>query len=295
MSAAEPGRASFDVVEEARILAEKLSFYQNAVDQAPTDRACDFAAYMHDPSAREEQFNIEYDRYEAEMESGLQRARKELREFTTRYRAELGEGYLPSEDSGPTMPGVPAPGMAPTAEHGRWPDTPTTTDREGAEPMTDTTRDDNDATESWPEQQMRADFMHAQASYGRDPEDYDPADGVDYADYASRWVNSQEWATEWLYLECATAGELSEQQEHELGIAADPQSPVRARSREQVRYIAEHGIERDADGFLTSHYVTRVDEREAELAAAPLADYRPGRTLADSLARTDTERDGAER
>ncbi|WP_028477345.1 hypothetical protein [Nocardia sp. CNY236] len=131
----------------------------------------------------------------------------------------------------PTMPSEAPPGMAPTTRrsqlqardmtgHGRWPDTTTTSNREGAEPMNNTTHPEHD-------------------------------------------TESNESATEEL-------------------------SPMQRRGEDQARYIAEHGIARDASGLLTSHHVTRVEERAVGSAApSPLADYQPGSALDHG-----TDRDG---
>ncbi|MFE2999367.1 hypothetical protein ACFXG4_30710 [Nocardia sp. NPDC059246] len=154
-----------------------------------------------------------------------------------------------------------------------------------------------DETESETEQQMRADFMHAWGTYNNSW-DYDPADDIDYMEYAGPWLSGdQRWMNEWIYLEDATL-----QWAENPDLFAEVQdgdrktlSSVQVRSQEQARYIAEHGIERDESGLLTSHYVTRVQDR-AESAAgvsSPLADYRPGNALAAHLA--NSERDGFER
>ncbi|MBF6298488.1 hypothetical protein IU459_13165 [Nocardia amamiensis] len=209
----------------------------------------------------------------------------------------------------PTMPSEPPPGMDPTTwrsrlqvrdmtGHGRWPDTSTTrTDHEGAEPMTNLSHEHE--TESITEQQMRADFMHAWSYAQRmTPEDYDPADQVAYGEYADRWTGGEEqWADEWLYLEDATTRWRDDRAGAERQLAfhqrADLLSPIEARSEDQARYIAAHGIERDEHGLLTSHYVTRVPDWAAGAAGSALADYQPGNVLAAS--RANSERDGAER
>jgi hypothetical protein len=192
----------------------------------------------------------------------------------------------------PDMPGEATPGMH------RWPDT-TTTNHEGAEPMTDTTRaaagEELHETESDTEQQMRADFMHAESFVARSPEDYDPADEVGYSEYASPWLSGGDrWANEWLFLSDASLRWRDDPAAAEtiMRHRESVMSPIERRSEEQARYIAEHGIERDEHGLLTSHYVTRVEDRAAT-TASPLADYRPGNALAATLA--NTERDGVER
>ncbi|WP_433622755.1 hypothetical protein [Nocardia sp. CA-120079] len=125
--------------------------------------------------------------------------------------------------------------------------------------------------ESETEQQMRADFMRAESCVARSPEDYDPADEVDYAEYASPWLNGDErWMHEWVYLSDATqrwrdnpaAAETSLVQR--VGVL----SAIEARSEDQARYIAEHGIERDDHGLLTSRYVTRVEDQEWDISEA---------------------------
>jgi hypothetical protein len=154
-------------------------------------------------------------------------------------------------------------------------------------------------TGSWTEQQMRADFMHAQSCVSHDPEDYDPADHVDYDSYASRWMNGDEtWMNEWIYLQSATVDWRTDPAAAETALRAvrdGELTPIQARSQEQAGYIAEHGIERDEHGFLTSHYVTRVEERSGSATdtRSPLADYRPGNAVAAHLA--NPERDGVDR
>ncbi|MFF0529551.1 hypothetical protein ACFYT3_14275 [Nocardia amikacinitolerans] len=206
------------------------------------------------------------------------------------------------------MPSEPPPGMNPTTwrsylqirdmtGHGRWSATATTTttDHEGAEPMTDTTAATHQV-ESDTEQQMRHDFMQAErfSARMRDPEQYDPADSVDRFEYASPWLNrTDEWAEHWMYLSEAAdrwrkdpaAAQARLERWHE------EMTPIEGRSEEQARYIAEHGIEHDESGLLTSHYVTRVTDRL--YGASPLADYQPGNALASALA--NSERDGVER
>ncbi|WP_280351720.1 hypothetical protein [Nocardia abscessus] len=205
-----------------------------------------------------------------------------------------------------TMPSEPPPGMDPTTwrsrlqvrdmtGHGRWPDTSTTrTDHEGAEPMTNTTAATHQYLVTGLEQVMRSDFMHAELYSSRDPEDYDPADEVAYSEYASPWLDrTDEWAEHWMYLSEATNRWREDPTEAARVVAASELSPIEARSEEQARYIAAHGIETDHAGLLTSHYVTRVEDRAAGTAGSALADYQPGNALASSLA--NNERDGVQR
>ncbi|MCX4094829.1 hypothetical protein [Nocardia sp. alder85J] len=206
----------------------------------------------------------------------------------------------------PSMPGEAPPGMDPVtwrsqlqardlAGHARWPETTTTINREGTEPVNDTTRAADGAnpheteseTETWTEQQMRADYMQAQPYRPDDPAAYDPADSVDYAEYMNRWANGdQKWSDQWFYLGDPDSA---------AAIDRNFLSPVQQRSEDQARYIAEHGIERDETGRLTSHYVTRVEDRRDAEQAMPsqVADYRPGNAVAQRLA--NTERDGIDR
>ncbi|MFI2473879.1 hypothetical protein [Nocardia xishanensis] len=268
----------------------------------------------------------------------------ELDELRARF-----EHAVPFEENPPTMPSEAPPGMDPTTwrshlqardmtGHGRWSATTTTTtsDHEGAEPMTDTTA--HHITESVTEQQMRHDFMQAQsfAARMRDPEQYDPADSLDYNEYASPWLDRRDgWAEHWMYLSDATIRWHEDPAAAKTALRAaldDELTPIQLRSELQARYIAEHGIERDESGLLTSHYVTRVADRESwadatewanaadinaqaqvpvssafaaartrQLAAnhntfapaSPLADYQPGNAVASALA--NSEREGAER
>ncbi|MEV6432942.1 hypothetical protein [Nocardia sp. NPDC051463] len=133
--------------------------------------------------------------------------------------------------------------------------------------MTENTRtvraEDLHETESETEQRMRSDFMHAWASINRAPQDYDPADEVDHAEYANPWLSGDaRWMNEWIYLEDATL-RYSEDRESAVVVAAELHeagelSPIELRSERQAHYLAEHGIERSESGLLTSHYVTRV-------------------------------------
>ncbi|MEU6564365.1 hypothetical protein [Nocardia nova] len=172
--------------------------------------------------------------------------------------------------------------------------------------MTEITRDDNHAqvseteTESWTEQQMRSDFMHAEHYNRQAMEDYDPADVLDYREYADRWTTGeQQWADRWDYLSDATDRWSNDraraERELEFRQSLGWLTSVEQRSEEQARYIADHGTERDEFGWLTSHYVTRVeDHAESETGTpSPLANYRPGNALAAHAA--NTERDGSER
>lgn len=205
--------------------------------------------------------------------------------------------------------------------------------------MTDTTGPGRwpHITESWTEKQMRHDFMQAAgiAERMRDPEQYDPADSLDYNEYASRWIDrDDEWPDHWMYLTEATEQWRDDRAGAEAYMLrrAYSLSPVSRRSEVQARYIAEHGIERDESGLLTSPYVTRVTDRESwdnatewtnaaeinaraqvpvssafaaartrELAAdhntfaavSPLADFQPGNAVASALA--NSERDGVDR
>ncbi|MGW4117085.1 hypothetical protein [Nocardia sp. NPDC004711] len=250
------------------------------------------------------------------------------------------------------------------AGHYRWPDITTTTNREDTEPMNDITHPEHTveapdwadegygpSVESLPgepeyeyrpatpeavgiesetEQQMRADFMHAWGSYSADPDRYDPADELAYTEYSHQWVSDERWIKEWVYLEDATLHWRENLDiTAEIGdVEADTLSPIRRRSEAQARYIAEHGIERDEHGLLSSHYVTRVENRAALVAAlsgdtllsfstdraalsdsygtrveergepaagtpSPLADYQPSNALAAHL--ENSERDGFER
>ncbi|WP_069166336.1 hypothetical protein [Nocardia altamirensis] len=213
--------------------------------------------------------------------------------------AELDRMRIDAEDlladpTGPEyadMPNEPPRGMDPISwrshlqaydltDLGRWPAT-SGIDHEGTKPMT--TNDagqtgDPRQIESETEQQMRADFMHAQSCVNHAPEDYDPADSLDFSEYAGPWLGgNNEWTHEWLYLSDATERwrENRADAEHTLALhqRANMLSPIEIRSEEQARYIAEHGIERDEAGLLTSHYATRVDDRIAAEVAAPEDTY----------------------
>ncbi|MBF6236634.1 hypothetical protein IU474_06020 [Nocardia otitidiscaviarum] len=214
-----------------------------------------------------------------------------------------------SQAAPPTMPGEAPPGMDPATRRGqsqardmtgpgRWSDITTTSHREDTEPMNDIT-DPTHRIESKIEQQMRSDFMHAWGAYPDNPAEYDPAAGIGYAEYAEPWLSSDErWALDWDYLSDATLRWTEDPASAESQLALLQKcgllSEVELRSEEQARYIAEHGIERDEAGQLTSHYVTRVQEREASGgASSALADYRPGSAL--SAHTTASERDGMER
>ncbi|MGY4100509.1 hypothetical protein ACW2Q0_13285 [Nocardia sp. R16R-3T] len=135
--------------------------------------------------------------------------------------------------------------------------------------MIENTRPELHEPESETEQRMRADFMHAESFVARSAEDYDPADALDYREYASPWLNGEaRWMHEWVYLTDAT------QRWRDNPAAADTNmirrggamSAIEARSEDQARYIAERGIERDEYGLLTSHYVTRVEEQAWDIA-----------------------------
>ncbi|WP_433714476.1 hypothetical protein ACQP2U_10380 [Nocardia sp. CA-084685] len=156
------------------------------------------------------------------------------------------------------MPGVRPPGMD-------RPDTnPNYQIEKEAEPMTDTTAAAHQYLVTGLEQVMRSDFMHAELYSSRDPEDYDPADELDYREYASPWLDrNDEWADHWRYLSDATQRWRDDHAYAERMLAMHQRalSPIEVRSEEQARWIAEHGIERDQSGLLTSHYVTRVDNR----------------------------------
>ncbi|WP_433598857.1 hypothetical protein ACQPXH_24595 [Nocardia sp. CA-135953] len=158
------------------------------------------------------------------------------------------------------MPGVRPPGMD-------WPDTNLNYQiKKEAEPMIENTRPELHEIESETEQRMRADFMHAESCVARSPEDYDPADTLDYREYAAPWLNGeQRWMHEWVYLSDATQRWRDDPVGAETSMIqrVGVLSAIEARSEDQARYIAEHGIERDDWGLLTSHYVTRVDERSA--------------------------------
>lgn len=156
------------------------------------------------------------------------------------------------------MPGVRPPGMD-------RPDTnPNYQIEKEAEPMTDTTAAAHQYLVTGLEQVMRSDFMHAELYSSRDSEDYDPADELDYREYASPWLDrNDEWADHWMYLSDATQRWRDDHAYAERMLAMHQRalSPIEVRSEEQARWIAEHGIERDQSGLLTSHYVTRVDNR----------------------------------
>ncbi|MBH0777281.1 hypothetical protein [Nocardia bovistercoris] len=162
--------------------------------------------------------------------------------------------------------------------------------------------------ESPTEIRMRADFMHANQYIDRDPEDYDPADSVEQAEYSLPWLTrGDEWTAHWCYLEDATNRWRADRDEAaDVTMIADAEgvlSPIHLRSEEQACHIAEHGVERDAYGLLTSHYVTRVENYydtlpgeitpPATVAPSALADYRPGNALATHAA--NIEREGVQR
>uniref|UniRef100_UPI003F498F44 hypothetical protein n=1 Tax=Nocardia sp. CA-095871 TaxID=3239971 RepID=UPI003F498F44 len=133
--------------------------------------------------------------------------------------------------------------------------------------MTDTTAAAHQYLVTGLEQVMRSDFMHAELYSSRDPEDYDPADELDYREYASPWLDrNDEWADHWMYLSDATQRWRDDHAYAERMLAMHQRalSPIEVRSEEQARWIAEHGIERDQSGLLTSHYVTRVDDRATD-------------------------------
>jgi hypothetical protein len=138
--------------------------------------------------------------------------------------------------------------------------------------MTENTHDEFDewTTESDAEMLMRSDYMYAEAGIAP-REDYEPADDDNYSKYASYWIrNYDRWFGEWVYLEEAVdrwwdAPAAAEQLmlEHE-----DVMSPSERRSEEQARWIAEQVAQRgnlDGNTLLTSHYVTRVADRESEI------------------------------
>ena len=159
------------------------------------------------------------------------------------------------------MPGVRPPGMD-------RPDTNLNYQiKKEAEPMTENTRPELHESESETEQWMRADFMHAESCMDRPLQDYDPADEVDYAEYASRWLDrDNRWMPEWLYLTDATQRWRDDPTAAETNMVqrVGVMSAIERRSEDQARYIATHGIQRDEHGLLTSHYVTRVEDRELE-------------------------------
>ncbi|MFD0362662.1 hypothetical protein ACFQZZ_14555 [Nocardia sp. GCM10030253] len=146
--------------------------------------------------------------------------------------------------------------------------------------MTENTRTERAAerheVESETEQQFRADFMHAWSSITRDPEGHAPAAVIDYAEYSNPWLSQQDWSHEWAYL--STAAHRWQRNPNRATRALDVNrrtlSPIRQRSEEQARYLAEHGIERDEAGLLTSHYVTRVEDR-AESGTVEDLTHRP--------------------
>ncbi|PPJ27229.1 hypothetical protein [Nocardia nova] len=157
-------------------------------------------------------------------------------------------------------------------------------------------------TESRTERQMRSDFMHAE-HYNlrcRGNDDYDPADELAYREYSSPWFEGEkQWADEWQYLSDATDRWTDDyaaaQRRLDFHQRAGWLTPTELRSEQQARDIANHGIETDDSGLLTSPYVTRVQERaDSETATpSPLANHRPGNALAAHQA--NSERDGIER
>ncbi|MEV6221938.1 hypothetical protein AB0M13_09835 [Nocardia fluminea] len=183
--------------------------------------------------------------------------------------------------------------------HGAWPGhepTFSTDVSERHEPMTDTTghdQADEFTTESDTEQLMRHDFTQwAAVGYHRDPDDYDPADSLDEAEWSQTWVNHGEdrWLDEWTTLQDAYYDyrddpAVADAKRAQLG---DTLSSMQARSWDQARDLAVNGIGRDRSGLLTSHYVTRMDdyERADEIRAEQ-------RSLADAQhERTAVDRDG---
>ncbi|WP_067652915.1 hypothetical protein [Nocardia harenae] len=125
------------------------------------------------------------------------------------------------------------------------------------------------------EARFRADYLHSLACYPVDPAEYDPADSLDAAEYASPWMNSgdwqeRDWVAEWVYL-----GEASERWYRNPAAAAahaakhaDELTPVQRRSEAQARYLAEQGLARDRHGHATGPYVEAVEQR-GDIAHAP--------------------------
>ncbi|WP_280500261.1 hypothetical protein [Nocardia farcinica] len=195
---------------------------------------------------------------------------------------------LVRESADRDMPGEATPGMSNRSD--------TTTAYEGAEPMTDTTPTHTAGleAESPTEIRMRADFVYAQSLVTRDPDDYDPADAVERAEIVGPWLEREdEWFDHWTYLQQAAdrwqrdpqaAAKLAE-----LTETSGYASQIELRSEAQARHLAEHGIERDETGLITSPYVTRYREQRVT-EPSPLASYRPGAALA-----MGSDREGAER
>ncbi|MEV6070041.1 hypothetical protein AB0L82_26145 [Nocardia sp. NPDC052001] len=208
----------------------------------------------------------------------------------------------------PTIPGETPPGMDPVtwrsqaqardlSGHGRWSAITTkTTDREDTEPMNDITQPEpfTPAEAGETETRMRADFVHAWSTYEGE---YDPADAVDYGDYANRWMSDPEWVEEWCYLQDATLRHEDNRDPERLTVDVDLEglSPIERRSEEQARYMAEHGVERDGSGGVVSPYITRADalDRPTAGALSALAEFKPGNALAADAA--TSEHDGFER
>ncbi|MFC8048120.1 hypothetical protein [Nocardia sp. NPDC057353] len=143
--------------------------------------------------------------------------------------------------------------------------------------MTDDTRPTSTDTGAgtFQEARFRADYLHSMACYPDDPAEYDPADSLDAAEYASPWMNSgdwqeRDWVAEWVYL-----GEASERWQRDRTAAAahaakhaDELTAVQRRSEEQARDLAEHGITYDEHGLVSGPYIEAVEQRGA-LAHAP--------------------------
>ncbi|NKY48384.1 hypothetical protein [Nocardia cerradoensis] len=86
------------VADEAEVLAEQLRFYEDCVISAPADRSYDYAVYMTDPYADEQEFDRRFDEYVAGMEASLARITRAVERFVAANRAELielGIDYLP--------------------------------------------------------------------------------------------------------------------------------------------------------------------------------------------------------
>ncbi|MGW4365442.1 hypothetical protein ACWEKT_07330 [Nocardia takedensis] len=134
--------------------------------------------------------------------------------------------------------------------------------------------------ESDTEIRMRADFMEARGLGDRLLESYDPADDAERRAWTSPWNGAfdQGWSAHWSYLEDATKRWRADPGEAAAGaLIAEAEgvlSAIDARSEAQARHIAEHGITYDPQGRITSHYVTRVNERP-DLAALPPGPPRP--------------------
>ncbi|WP_054813381.1 hypothetical protein [Nocardia arizonensis] len=146
-------------------------------------------------------------------------------------------------------------------------------------PATDETLRDAAATaaESDTEIRMRADYMQARGLGDRLLEEYDPGDEVERAAWTRPWNGAfdQGWAGHWSYLEQATKRWRTDPVAAEQARRdATTLSPIQQRSEDQARHIAEHGITYDPQGRITSHYVTRVNDRP-DLAALPPGPPRP--------------------